>query len=402
MSLDLIADETLLALCAAPDADLSGSFARLSAAEWRQLADTAWPKRVTPLLKRAMLHAGAMDLPPADVVQDINARAKWHRHFSMQQSVAVRRLVSVAEKGGFNPVFLKGLSLAYRDYPEPALRPLRDVDLLLDSDEVERAQVYILAQEGYVPAEWAGTYGIDFGHQLPEIRDEALNLTIELHHRINARGWLQEGLLVARLRDEAEPLTVAGAALRVPSARANFLHLLEHATLHHAFENGPMVLADLHFVASANTLDWAWIEEEAQRLGLTNSLHLVAAFAYRYGATWVPASLRDGTPAEHLAATRQAILQSATASQQNKLVRRLSHGKHGKRDWLAPLARALNPNREELAKIIGLRSSNPLRWLAYPIWLVRRGQLYLGVYTNSAARLNAEREAEMVWWLQRK
>lgn len=402
MSLNLIADEMLLAVCAAPDADLSDKFARLGDADWRQLADTAWAKRGIPLLKRAIERAGAMDLPPADVVQDINARAAWHRHFSMQQSVAVRRLVRVIQEGGFDPVFLKGLSLAYRDYPEPVLRPLRDVDLLLDGRDVERAQAYVLGQDGYALADWAGTYGIEFGHQLPEIRDEMLNLTIELHHRINARGWAQEDLLVERLRDETEPLSVARTCLRVPSPRANFLHLLEHATLHHAFENGPLILADLHFVATTNALDWAWVKAEARRLGLMHSLNLVAALAWSYGATWVPESLRHATPPEYLAAARRAIMQSAVASQQNKLVRRLGARSHRMWGLLPPLVRALQPNREELAKIMGLRAKNPLSWLAYPLWLFRRGQLYLGVYMHKAARRNAEREAEMVWWLQRE
>jgi len=391
----------LLRICAAPDGDHSEALRALTDAEWQALAELAETKRVAPILRRCIERSDAATHVPAAVRTAIDKACQWHSVYGLKQTVALGRLWQTLTAEGFRPLLLKGVALAHRDYPDPALRPMRDVDLLLSRDEAERAQAFLIAHDRYRLAPWAGSYGVEYNHQLPEIQDIAFELTIEVHHRINARGWAQEPLLVDLLQIEAESLRILGHDMKVPSPRTNFLHLVEHATLHHAFENGPLTLVDLHFVATRHDLDWEWIESEAARLGLSNSLRLVARVARDHGATWVPDRLCrwDAPSPDYLAAACAALLQDREVAEQNKLLRRLGTSPSGQWGWTGALRKAMRPDPYQLAQIAGSRPDEMRRWLAYPAWLFRRGRRYRAAVESEIGLAAALREAAMMEWM---
>lgn len=394
-------EELLLRICAAPDSDHGALMRLMDADGWSQLAQTAEDKRLCALVLRAVGIADARKLLPSGAAAQLETARQWHSIYALKQMAAVKRLIGVLGEGGFHPVLLKGFGLAHGIYPDPALRPLRDVDLLLSADEAARAQDLLVGNAHYRVAPWAGSYGIEFGHQLPEIQDIDFELTIELHHRINARNWAQEPMLLELIRAEPAALPIMGIEVQVPSARANFLHLLEHATLHHAFENGPLILADLHFLAARSDLDWDWIETEAARMGLARALRLVATVTWQLGGRWMPDRFVDiaEVGAANLAAARSAMLQDREQSEQNKLLRRLETESAGATGWRAALSRALSPNPYQLAKIAGCDPDQFRRWLWYPVWLVQKGRRFLAASTNEASLVAARREADMVLWL---
>jgi hypothetical protein len=394
-------EELLLRICAAPDSDHGALMRLIDAAGWDSLAKSAKDKRLSALVLRAAGIADARKLLPPAAAARLEAARHWHSIYALKQIAAVKRLIGVLGEGGFDPVLLKGFGLAHGVYPDPALRPLRDVDVLLSAEEAARAQDMLVGNAHYRVAPWAGSYGIEFGHQLPEIQDIDFELTIELHHRINARNWAQEPMLLELIRAEPVSLSFMGVNVRVPSPRANFLHLLEHATLHHAFENGPLILADLHFLAARSNLDWDWIEAEAARMGLARALSLMATVSWQLGGRWMPERLVDiaEVGAANLAAARSAMLQDREQSEQNKLLRRLEAESSGATGWRAALSRALNPNPYQLSKIAGCRPDQLRRWLWYPVWLAQKGRRFIAASTNDASLVAARREADMVAWL---
>lgn len=396
-------EDVLLRICAAPDANHADLCQRLDAGEWQSLADLAEVHRLSPLLRRNFQMSGCAALVPESVRTEIDRACQWHSLYGLRQTVALKRLWETLAGAGFQPLLLKGVALAHRDFPDQSLRPMRDVDLLLPREEAERAQAFLIAHDAYRLAPWAGTYGVEYNHQLPEIQDIDFELTIEIHHRVNARNWPQEPQFVAMLHEEAVTISILGTAMKVPSPRTNFLHLVEHATLHHTFENGPLTLADLHFLAQSNTLDWDWIEQAAERLGLANSLRLVATLAHRLGAQWVPQRLLVGSgfPESHIEAARAALLQDKEVAEQNKLLRRLDQADGGQWGWRAALRKALRPDPYQLADIAHSRPDEMRRWLAYPAWLLKRGMRYRAAMASDAALDGARREAEMVAWLRK-
>ncbi|MBF9153030.1 nucleotidyltransferase domain-containing protein [Novosphingobium jiangmenense] len=394
-------EELVLRICAAPDADHAASMALLEAEEWDVLAAIAEDKRLSALVLRAVDKAQAAAMLPPAAFARLSGASQWHALYVLKQMAAVKRLIRILAAQGFDPILLKGFALAHAVYPDRTLRPLRDVDLLLPTEQAQQAQDFLIANPHYRIAPWAGSYGLEFGHQLPEIQDVDHDLTIEIHHRLNARNWEEEPLLLAQIRAEPTSLTMMGLNVRIPSARTNFLHLLEHATLHHAFENGPLVLADFHFLARHVADEWPWIEAQCDRMGLARALRLVATVADDLGADWVPAHLVDRSQvgASHIATAKAAMLQDREKSERNKLLRRLEAEGQGRKGWRAALARALRPNPYQLAKIAGCRPDQARRWLHYPVWLIQSGRRFLAASSNSDSLLAAQREAGMVQWL---
>lgn len=389
----------LLRICAAPDSDHSAELALLDEQQWTGLVDLATSKRAAPLVRRAVSNLAFV--PPAARAA-LDNEANWYLHYGLQQKAAIRSLFDTLDAAGFSPIWLKGLSLAMSDYPETTLRPIRDVDALLPAEDVLRAQTLLLDSPNYRKAPWAGNYGVDFGHQLPEIQDTRFDLTIELHHRVNARNWEQEGAFVAFLKQGAQVRDILGRPFRVPSTLGNFLHLTEHATLHHMFENGPLTLADLHFITARHALDWDEVAREAARFGLRNSLGLVAATAHSLGATWVPQRLLEdsGCTDDQVEVACAAMLLSSTEVAQAKLLRRLG-AEDPEKSWTlsAALARALRPNPYQLARIVGCEATSPLRFAGYPAWLWNRGRLYRAAASGQAVRDHASDESRLLQWM---
>lgn len=391
----------LLRICAAPDGDHAAGLSPLDDAQWERLVSLAVNKRAAPLLRRAV---AGVDAVPAAARAELDNDSLWYLHYGLKQKAAIRSLFDTLDGAGFKPVWLKGLSLAMTDYPEPILRPIRDVDALLAPDEVMDAQALLLGSPNYKRAAWAGNYGVEFGHQLPEIQDTRFDLTIELHHRVNARGWQQEADFVKFLTDGAEVREILGRPFRVPSVIGNFLHLVEHATLHHMFENGPLTLADLHFIATRHVLDWERVLHEAARFGLRNALGLVAVTAHTLGATWVPQILLDQADCTEgqIAVACASMVLSHDEIQQAKLLRRFDP-ENPEKSWKlsAALIRALRPNPYQLARIAGCEATSPLRFAAYPAWLWNRGKIYRSASSGQAVRDHALGEARLLDWMRK-
>lgn len=393
----------ILLICAGPDNNLAEHFAALSEADWITLVDQAIAKRIGLLLDRALTRANCQPLLPAPCRAAIEDERRRLTMSAFGHMLALTEAVAFLRRHNIVPVALKGARLAYRDYPEARLRPLRDIDLLVPADQAERAQQLMIDSGTYEVASWAGYYGIEFGHQLPELLDTQRGVSFEIHHRLNARGWAEEPQLVAMVLEQNEDMAVSGAAVRVPSAHANFLHLVEHATLHHMFENGPLTLADLHFAALGGAINWPLLIAQAQAMGLDRALRLVAAIASANGATWVPGELvvPAESMAEHVDACVTAMLRDESLTDHAAMLRGITLRKGQMPGLFAAVRAALTPTPARLADIAKVGPDNPLRWLAYPVWLVARGQAYFAARRADVDPDSTVREVATLKWLRR-
>lgn len=387
----------LIACCAAPEGDHRVALQALATDEWQDLINLAYRTRTLPLLARL---AEKIDLggPIATQLRDCAREAVMH---TLAQGRAISRVVALLHERGFRPIALKGLALAHRDYPDPSLRPLRDIDLLVPRDEVEEAQKLLLSQPRFTYLAAAGRYGVEYGHQLPELVDLESGLVIELHHRLNARGWDGEVHLLDLITRSTAHADILGVPVHVPSAHTNFLHLVEHATWHHLFSNGPVLLADLHFLATGGEqIDWPRLRADAECMGLGCALHLVAAMARQAGASWVPDELitSAGPQPELVETAYVALLESDEAGRQHAMLQRVA-GRGGGVGALHALRQALRPDPYQLARLAGCDVTDPMRWLGYPKWLVEKGGRYLRTMQNTEIRAVSDDRARLKQWI---
>lgn len=394
----------LLRLCSAPDSDLSADFLALTADEWHDLFEQAIDKRVAMILARALDRLELTSHVPEacrDALEDERRRLSMSEFGHM---IALTEAVTFLQSHGIPSVALKGVRLAFHDYPQARLRPLRDLDLLVPADQAERAQQLMISSGTYEVAPWSDFYGIEFGHQLPELVDRHRGVSIEIHHRLNARDWEEEPMLVRMVLEDAEEMPIEGATVRVPSIHANFLHLVEHATLHHMFENGPITLADLHFTAIRGPIEWPLLIAQAKQMGLERALQLVCALAVEHRATWVPEQLRQVPPdvAENQDVCVNALLRDENLAEHAVMLRGIAMRKGRSPGWQAAFRAAVTPSPMKLAGIMRVKSENPLRWLAYPVWLLQRGKAYLTARQTPIDADTTVREVSTLLWLRNR
>lgn len=255
------------------DPDRAGSVAAaLDDAGWRTINRQAAQHRLRPLLHdRATKGNWAL---PEWLAQDWSASHLRSAMRALRQRAELVRIAQAFEPKGINAVVLKGGAFVWRDGHDPALRPLRDLDLLIPEGQADEAAA-ILASLGYV----AGDVPADeHAKHLPPMT--ARDVTVELHlHLLDTHdqaGAAREAGFIARFRNRAEPCAVA-PGIHAPTSSDTLLHLIVHAVLDHQFNNGPLLIADMVNLIEANGIDWPAFWAEAEALDCVRACQLALA-----------------------------------------------------------------------------------------------------------------------------
>lgn len=273
---------------------------------WAELDRIAAQHRLQPLL-----HARQRGNPaiPGSIA------ASWqtaHRIAAMQAMVQRAELAetcALLERAGFAPIALKGAWLSAHAYPEPAQRPMRDIDLLVTPETVIPAYKALLAA-GHADAgkaEMALTDVVRLDKHMPPLRAPR-GTWIELHHRL----WERDGRLdhASPQGDEAAVRARAGSGpdgIRYPAPQDLLAHLIVHAVYSHRLDCGPLVLSDIAMLTAAAPIDWPrlWADATAQgwrdgaRLLLELTLHYHPAAPIDFTADQgepAPAALVEAAP----------------------------------------------------------------------------------------------------------
>jgi len=260
-------------------------FAGLDQHDWARLQAMADQHRLKPLLHAQLGTEPA--LPP-------EVRADWHEAHRVAAFRAMRtrhelnQCAQLLEAAGLAPIALKGAWLAHQAYPAPALRPMRDIDLLVPRELVLEGYAALLAA-GYTelePAEMPLDEVVRLDKHMPPLVAPR-GTVVELHHRL----WEPDGRL-----DHATPVQDETAfrartqcdsdGIRYLAPQDTLAHLIVHAVYSHRLDCGPLLLPDIDFLVRAAPIDWTafWARAAAEgwRSGARLVLDLVAQ--YRAGA----------------------------------------------------------------------------------------------------------------------
>jgi hypothetical protein len=218
--------------------------------DWTACAELARRNGVAPLVYRRLSDV-AIELPPAALeplrrAYYQNAAANTLRYRELAQ------IMAVLDAEGIPAIVLKGPALALSVYPDPALRVIGDIDLLVRREYVARAMAG-LQQLGYRTPDRELGYSIGyltrFGRHLQlQRRDRAGTLELEIHWRLIGELWAGSvtAIDIAGLWARAIPLEGDGWRACQLSHADTLLHLALHATLMHAFtELGIRIYVDV-------------------------------------------------------------------------------------------------------------------------------------------------------------
>lgn len=187
-------------------------------------------------------------------------------------------------------IVLKGAALAHTLYPDPALRPLHDLDLLV-TDEALPDVTRRLAALGYTPLPQRPS-GVAFDYCQGFQGGPGAAVVVEVHWRLVAGSADWRSSAPAWFWQHAVPLPTIAALQLDPTA--TLLHLAAHLMLQHG--DGPLRLLwlyDVHLLLTqqADALDWAALIDQAATSEWSGAVVAAVEQAHAHWATPLPSAL---------------------------------------------------------------------------------------------------------------
>jgi hypothetical protein len=367
--------------------------ATLDEAGWAQLGALAALHRLEPLLHDRQRDNPAIPLALAMQWQQAHRQAAM---IALVQQADLVDCVALLEAHGFRPVALKGAFLARHAYPAMALRPMRDLDLLLPPDQV-LAAFAVLQEAGYrlfseptAPLEDLVRLEL---HMPPMamLRGSVL----ELHARISELDGKLEYATPAGNEELLLTRAITLDGLRYPCPQDMLAHLIVHAVYGHRLDCGPVVLSDVYFLATTHAIDWPAFWQTAKIGGWASGARLVIELVRRFhGAESIPVAAGEpAAPAERLIEVAcKLLLQDYTAKKPARFLASIMTG-----DFATVFKRIsgrVTAVGEETLQIDRSRQGGRLGWA-----LGQASEMW-GNLTDPAIRQQARQLAQFKRWLQ--
>ncbi len=185
-------------------------------------------------------------------------------------------VLAASDARGIRPIALKGAHLAAHIYPEPALRPMNDIDLLFEPEQLPKAEE-MLSELGYGGKHKSAETGAGVTkHTSTFKRDGASDNTpnpylsakndrmIEPHNSIEESWYGLKVNITPGIRQRAELVQFGDQNCRVLAREDLLLHVCVHFCFH-LIEGAPSLVqfTDIMRVTSAGNIDWQTFTQRA-------------------------------------------------------------------------------------------------------------------------------------------
>jgi hypothetical protein len=365
----------------------AGDAAPPTADDWREVARLASDYQLGPLVFSRIGGGRAAELGiPADVVDALRHAHRATAAANLRLFHEMDHMLLALDSREIDTIVLKGGYLALSAYGHIALRPMRDIDLMVRPADLPAA-VECLRSMGYDCDDPEAALGhcANAAHAAPLTKPNAP--PVELHWNIegpHSPFRIDLGGLWTRSRQ----VRIGSADARVLGREDFLLHLCLHGTRHLTRDwNDATVLKGLCDVAQAietwaPELDWDVVQSRALDWRSRNAVFVILHLAQSWLGAPVPAAVLDGLrPAdlteELLAWARERIIGAAGGEPPavgDHVARFLTTP--GLRAKAALLMREAFPARGRLAQSYGVPAASHRVYLCYPVhvaFLVARG-----------------------------
>ncbi len=249
-------------------------------ADWQVIRHCAGQHRLRPMLN--VLARGRWADQPIPEGFRVNCHQSYDRALTRQfeRRALLFEAVDTLTAAGIEHAVLKGGALLGGVYPDPALRPIRDLDLLIRPADVARASALLITKCGCVPqSQVSGAALEDYTlHKHAEpLWNLAREVPIELHVRLVDKPRRGTGGLLfepERLLARATSRKLGSRSLQCLAWPETLLHLIAHGVHDHQLNNGPLLLTDALAIARTDAVDWEEFWQFAEEGGWTGAARL--------------------------------------------------------------------------------------------------------------------------------
>lgn len=379
----------------------------LSEEQWLILLTLAASQRIAPLLHHRLqertLHA------PEKIAAKLK---KWYQKSalrSLQVQAELVKLHKLFAAAGIHFIALKGSYLATSVYPSTALRPMRDIDLLLPEKEI-RAGYQLLLAAGYAhPPEYIGDPEaiLKQGKHLPPLLSPS-RIMVELHNKVlHPEDWPGEDFTAdPNFWQRCVTTDIAGKHFQVMSDTDLLLHLIIHAAFDHKFNNGPLLFPDIAFLLRNKPIDWDFFWKKTEKGGGKDGcalvLHMIKYYYSDLKVEGLPAVDSKRQPlAENAVRFSLLTLHDNHLRTDQACLSLIVHNSFA--DKIKVLFKQAFPSKAKLSTKYPISANSPLVYLYYPVkWLhlLQRLPTLLSTYRRHEQRHQSKELAVFTQWLK--
>ena len=276
---------TIVGLCAR-DAGSESVYGRLRflMAEFER-AKLSWTELLLVAEEQGMASLLHKHLAAAECSIPIHARRHLHSLFlrtkqaNLIRNRALIEILEACQAASIDMLLIKGIALANLVYSDPALRPMRDIDLLVRVEDATRAEK-VLFSLGYVHEEREDIPN-DYYHLRPLVRMiDGLSINIELHRGLFPSHPDYPNWSFDQLKERARQMAVGA----VNAQTLCLEDMLQHVYLH-GFR-APLTYEPFRYIHVADlvtiverhhdAIQWSQLSREVPRLmAALAALHVV-------------------------------------------------------------------------------------------------------------------------------
>jgi hypothetical protein len=287
---------------------------------------------------------------------------------------------------------------------------MRDLDLLIPDQQVVNAY-YLLIAKGYKRLHGSGgpESALETAHQLPALVSPT-GIVVELHHRITKPAKYKTCLITQNIWSRAIVKKVGKVDVQFASPEDLLIHLCEHASIHHLFNVGPLILSDINYLVNTHELDWEYILQATGEYQLTRALLITLIQVSTKLNTKIPEQVLQILGVDQLDLsildTVESLMLSRLEEHQNmnEYFIKISYVS-GVVPKLKALASIVFIARTRIANEFPVSARSLLVYLYYPQWwyrqIIKRGLVLFKLFSHeSRACKLAMQKQELGHWLQ--
>jgi hypothetical protein len=262
-------------------------------------------------------------------------------------------------------------------YPDPAQRPMRDLDIIVGIEHLQPV-FSLLLDNGFTQLSGHGVPNevwLKTNKHLPELQCPISGIIVEVHSRLftsdDPEAVPADLATFERLFERRLPVADTANWPLYPSVTDSLLHVIVHAVDDHFFNNGPVFIADVYHILSKGGVDWARFWSMAAEAGWTNPCMLVFDMVeHLHGEQPIewPSPDREPASADVMAAALALCLQDRSARHNVALASALAKADN-RFAKLALLCKKLVPPAGKLSEVAKLPPQSRRAALYYPLWL---------------------------------
>lgn len=257
---------------------------------WTKLIALAERHRVTPLLYKNLKdfsHFVEIEIP-----SELKEKFFFQTEHVMRLATEGVRISEVLRQKGIETIFLKGPFLAQQIYGDIAIRPSRDIDILIRPSFIDET-ISILKGEGYnliYPDFSLSNKQQRFYRKRKNqmaLKNPITGVLVEVHWRLFSQNVLMP-IPVEKVFADCREVTIAGKSVKVLSHQHNFEFLCVHGSIHQWFRL--MWLRDIAQMLLDGTVSVNEVLDNAKGFGnikpVLQAIHLVNYFfgtCYQFG-----------------------------------------------------------------------------------------------------------------------